>query len=268
MQAERFERPKESGIRSGFYDLDKMTSGFQRSDLVIVAGRPSMGKTSLATDFSRAMAKQGPGLFLSLEMSSDQLADRNTAAVARVDLQKIRSGKLDKEELARIAAAQSELARMPILVDDEPSMDVGKIHLKLIKNVFRNKIRWMIVDYLQLIESEGRSRDEEVSKITRKLKQYAKEFNMPIIALSQLNRQCEARSDKKPLLSDLRESGAIEQDADLIMFVWRGEHYWPEDENLKGTAEILIRKHRNGPTGTVTLAWLGQYSSFSNMARR
>lgn len=254
------------GIKTGFYDLDALTDGFQRSDLVIVAGRPSMGKTSFATDCARAMSKQSPGLIFSLEMSAEQLIDRIVAPVAKVDLRKFRTGDFDADERKRVTDAQGYVFDLPIHIDDDPAADIGKIHLKLLKNVYKHKIRWAVIDYIQLIDGAGRNREEEVGKISRRLKQYAKEFDMPIIALSQLNRKCEDRTDKKPLLSDLRESGAIEQDADVIMFVWRGEHYWPNNNEIKGLAELLIRKHRNGPTGDIRLRWEGRYSSFQNFA--
>lgn len=271
-QADRIEdaqaNGRNRGIPSGFHDLDYFTDGFQAGDLVVVAGRPSMGKTSLAVDFARYMAGYAPGLFLSLEMGADQLTDRFVAPMADVNLKKLRSGGLDDDTMAKIVEAQSRLSRLPIYVDDDPGIDIAKIHSKVMNQVYLHKIKWVVLDYLQLVDSAGRSREEEVSAITRRLKKCAKEFGVPIIALSQLNRKCEERADKKPLLSDLRESGAIEQDADVVMFVWRGGYYFPQNANYDGMAEILLRKHRNGPTGDVALAWREGVSSFGNLKKQ
>lgn len=260
-----------TGVPSGFIDLDKYTSGFQPSDLIIIAGRTSMGKTSFALNiamYAAIKAKIPVGIF-SLEMSKEQLVQRVLCAEARVDANKLRTGYLSESDWPKLTTAAGVLAEAPIYVDDTPSLSVLEIRAKARRLKARHNIGLVVVDYLQLARgttTRGDNRQQEVSEISRSLKALAREVNVPVIALSQLSRAPDARTDKRPQLSDLRESGAIEQDADLVMFVYREEYYKPTEEN-QGLAEIIVGKQRNGPTGTVKLAFINRFTRFENLER-
>lgn len=259
-----------TGVPSHYVDLDRLTAGFQPSDLIIIAGRPGMGKTAFALNIARNAALESgvPVGIFSLEMSKEQLAMRLLCAEARVDSQKIRTGFMNSQEAAKLMTAAGYFFDAPIFVDDTPSIGVLELRAKTRRMKATNEIGMVIIDYLQLMRGrEGAERrDLEISEISRSLKALAKELKIPVVALSQLNRKVEERHDKRPQLSDLRESGAIEQDADLICFIYREEQYNKETSN-KGVSEILLRKQRNGPTGDVTLAYIDKYTRFENLAR-
>ncbi len=260
-----------TGIPSGFSDLDRLTAGFQNSDLVIIAGRPSMGKTSFCLNIAEYVAckKNIPVGIFSLEMSKEQICLRLLCSMARVDSSKARSGFLSPSEWERLTDAASSLSESPIYVDDTPAISVMEMRAKARRLRSENSIGILFVDYLQLMKGMGFSerREQEISEISRSLKALAKELNIPVIALSQLNRKVEDRHDKRPQLADLRESGAIEQDADLIMFIYRDEVYNRSENNPnKGVAEIIVGKHRNGPTGVVKLAFLDKFTRFENLS--
>jgi replicative DNA helicase len=258
-----------TGVPTGFIDLDKLTAGFQPSDLVIVAGRPSMGKTAFCLNIAEhAALETGAGVALfSLEMSKEQLAMRMLCSEARVDLKRVRTGQIRQDEFTALAHAASRLSAAPIYIDDTPALTVLELRAKArrLSRDPNSNLKMIVVDYLQLMRSsEGKdSREQEISEISRSLKALAKELNVPVVALSQLNRQVESRSPPKPRLSDLRESGAIEQDADVIAFIYREEAY-DEDTDRKGIAEIIVAKQRNGPIGSVDLAFLREYTRFEN----
>jgi replicative DNA helicase len=258
-----------TGVPSGFSQLDKLTSGFQNSDLIIVAGRPSMGKTALALNFARnaAVDFELPVVIFSLEMSRQQLAIRMLCSEARVDSNRVRTGFIGEREWAKLTAAAGTLSEAPIFIDDSPTMTVLQMRAKARRLKSEKGLGLILVDYLQLMKGREGSerREQEISEISRSLKALAKELNIPVIALSQLNRRPEGRDDKKPVLADLRESGAIEQDADVICFIYREEMY-EENSKQKGIAEILLRKHRNGPTGSVLLTFLNEYTRFETLA--
>jgi len=258
-----------TGVPSGFTRLDKLTSGFQNSDLVIIAGRPSMGKTALALNIARnaAVDHEVPVVIFSLEMSRQQLAIRMICSEARVDSNKVRTGFIGEREWAKITAAAGVLSDAPIYIDDSPTMSVLQMRAKARRLKSEKGLGLVLIDYLQLMKGREGSerREQEISEISRSLKALAKELNLPVIALSQLNRRPEGRDDKKPVLADLRESGAIEQDADVICFIFREEMY-EENSKQKGIAEILLRKHRNGPTGSVSLAFRDEYTRFETLA--
>ena len=259
-----------TGVSSGFYDLDEMTSGFQRSDLIIIAGRPSMGKTSLALSMARhvGVVMQQPVAVFSLEMSKEQLVMRMLCSEARVSSSKVRSGKLGESDFPRLVDAAAKIAHAEIFIDETPAISVLEMRAKVRRLHRENPLSLVIVDYLQLMRAPSRRierREQEISEISAALKALAKELSVPIIALSQLNRGVETRQDKRPIMADLRESGAIEQDADIIGFVYRDEVYHPDTQD-KGIAEIIIAKHRNGATGTVRLAFQGEFTSFENLA--
>ncbi len=257
-----------TGVATGFEDLDEKTAGFQKGDLIIIAGRPAMGKSSFAVNIAENAAIQhGVGVAIfSLEMSNDQLAMRMLCSQGEVDLSKVRSGFLGKEDYPRLQTAAGKLYQAPIVLDDSPSLNVFEIRAKCRRLRAEKKLGLVVIDYLQLIRPAGRAenRVQEISQITRSLNALARELEVPIVALSQLSRAVEQRhaSDKRPQLSDLRESGSVEQDADLVMFVFREEYYKPDDPNLKGLAEIIIGKQRNGPTGTVKLAFKRECTKF------
>lgn len=260
-----------TGVSSGFDNLDGMTSGLQPSDLIIVAGRPSMGKTTFSMNIGEnvALTSDGPVAIFSMEMPADQLAMRMLASLGRVELSKIRSGELGDSDWPRITSAISLLdEKRNVFIDDTPGLSPTEVRARC-RRLAREegKLSLIIIDYLQLMQVGGRTenRTAEISEISRSLKSLAKELHVPVIALSQLNRSLEQRPDKRPVMSDLRESGAIEQDADVIMFIYRDEQYNPESPD-KGTAEVLIRKQRNGPTGMVRLTFLGQYTRFENFS--
>lgn len=259
-----------TGIATGFLQLDEWTAGLQPSDLIVLAARPSMGKTALALNIaSHAAMRHGRtvGVF-SLEMSHQQLFQRMLCAEARVDAHRLRTGRIGKDEWQRIIKAFAELQETPMFIDDTPGVTVSEMRAKTRRLKLERGLDLVIVDYLQLMRGRGRydSRQQEISDISRSLKEMAKELHVPIVALSQLSRAPEQRGtgDKRPQLSDLRESGAIEQDADVVLFLFREEVYKKEDPDLKGKAELIIGKQRNGPTGTVDLHFVREFTSFVN----
>lgn len=259
-----------TGISTGFTDFDKMTSGLQPGDMVVIAGRPSMGKTTFAMNIAEyaAIKQDKPVLVFSMEMPAEQLVLRMISSLGRIDQHKVRTGQLTDSDWPRVTSAVSVLAESKMYIDDTPALTPLELRTRA-RRVARkhNGLSMILIDYLQLM-STSVSRDNrtnEISEISRALKSIAKEFSVPVIALSQLNRGLEQRTDKRPIMSDLRESGAIEQDADLIAFIYRDEVYH-EDSPHKGTAEIIIRKQRNGPIGDFTLTFLGQYTRFENHA--
>lgn len=259
-----------SGLATGLTDLDEKTSGLHSSDLIVIAARPSMGKTSLVLSIAQhvAIEEKTPVAIFSLEMSRQQLAQRLLCSEARVDVQLLRSGKLDKSDWNDLSYAAGRLAAAPLYIDDTPSITMMEVRAKARRLMAKQKLGLIIVDYLQLMQSRARSesRQQEISEISRSLKILGRELDVPVIAVSQLSRAVESRTDKRPLLSDLRESGAIEQDADLVIFIYRDDYY-NRDSDEKGIAEVIIGKHRNGPTGTVRLAFLEQYTRFANLAK-
>jgi replicative DNA helicase len=260
-----------TGLPTGFVDIDEMTSGLQRGDLVIVAGRPAMGKTSLCLNIAQHVALrvgETVGLF-SLEMSKEQLALRMLCADARVDAHRLRTGKLNEKDWARLAKAYTDLSQCKIFVDDSATITPLEMRAKCRRLKAEHGLSLIVVDYLQLVSSSSRveNRQQELSAISRSMKGLAKELDVPVLALSQLSRAPEARTDRRPQLSDLRESGALEQDADIVMFIYREEEYKPTDEN-KGLAEIIIGKQRNGPTGSRKLAFIKEFTRFENLEWR
>ena len=257
-----------SGIPTGFTSFDEMTSGLQGSDLIIVAGRPAMGKTTFAMNIAENVVLQSrlPVAVFSMEMPGEQLAMRLISSVGRIDQHKIRTGKLADEDWPKLTHAVGELAEAPLYVDDTPAMSPNELRARSRRLAREHgKLGLIVIDYLQLMQVPGNNenRASEISEISRSLKSLAKELNVPVIALSQLNRSLEQRPNKRPIMSDLRESGAIEQDADLIIFIYRDEVY-NEDSPDKGTAEIIIGKQRNGPIGMVRQTFLGKYTRFEN----
>ena len=260
-----------TGVTTGFSKLDTLTSGFQNSDLIILAARPAMGKTAFALNMARNAAVEGgvPVAVFSLEMSKEQLSMRMLCAEARVDSSRIRSGFLNQDDWNRITDAAGRLTEAPIFIDDSPDISTTSIRTKSMRMKMDKGLGLIIVDYLQLMRGSVNTerRDLEISDISRSLKILAKELNVPVVALSQLNRKLEERSDKRPQLSDLRESGALEQDADLVAFIYRDEVYNRDENNpQRGTAEIILAKQRNGPTGVAHLAFLKSYTRFENLA--
>lgn len=256
-----------TGVPSGFKDLDEMTSGFQRGDMVLIAARPSMGKTTFVLNLAQhAALRSGKKIAIfSLEMSKEQLAYKLLCAEANVDMLKLRTGNLDDKDWENIARASGPLAAAKIFIDDTAGVSVMEMRSKCRRLKMEHGIDMIIIDYLQLMSgSNPENRQQEVSEISRSIKAIAKEMQCPVIALSQLSRAPEQRADHRPMLSDLRESGSIEQDADLVMFLYRDEYYNKETED-KSMAECIIAKQRNGPVGTVKLAWLGQFSKFGNL---
>lgn len=258
-----------TGLSTGFKDLDEMTSGLQESDLVIVAGRPSMGKTTFAMNLvEHAILHQDkPVLVFSLEMPADSLIIRMLSSVGRIDQTRMRNGRLENDDWDKLSMAVAKLRNRPLFIDDTSGLSPSEMRSRT-RRVAREHggIGLIMVDYLQLMQVKGSSenRTGEISEISRSLKLMAREFSCPVIALSQLNRSLEQRPNKRPVMSDLRESGAIEQDADVIMFVYRHEVYEPENEQFKGMAEIIIGKQRNGPIGTKTLSFIGKHTRFEN----
>ena len=261
------------GVPTGFRDLDNLLSGFQDSDLVIIAARPSMGKTAMITNIAAHVAikeKRSVGFF-SLEMSADQLADRLVSLESGVDSWKMRTGNLSDADFPKIGYAYGTLAEAALYIDDSPSLNVMEIRSKCRRLQMEHGLDLVVVDYLQLMEGRGRSNDnnrvQEISDISRSLKTLARELNVPVVALSQLSRAVEARPDKRPMLSDLRESGSIEQDADVVMFIYRDDYYHKDSER-KGVTEILVRKHRNGPVGDVELFFIPEQTRFRSIDRK
>lgn len=257
-----------TGIESGFLDLDYMTAGFQNSDLVIIAARPSMGKTAFVLNVAEHIAfkKNMTAAIFSLEMSKEQLVNRLFAMESRVDAQKIRTGKLTDADWNALIETAGDIGNSKLIIDDTPSISIKKLRSKCRKYKLEHGLDIVIIDYLQLMSGSGKadSHQQEISEISRSLKALARELNVPVIALSQLSRAVEGRPDKRPMLSDLRESGAIEQDADMVMFIYRDDYY-NKDSADKGISEIILAKQRNGPVGTVKLAWLPEYTKFANL---
>jgi len=260
-----------TGVSTGFTQLDRLTSGLQKSDLVIFAARPSMGKTALCLNIARNAAVDAniPTAIFSLEMSKEQLSMRMLCAEARVDLFRLRGGFMSQDDWIRITDAASTFFNAPIYIDDSPDISALSIRTKARRLKMDKGLGLIIIDYLQLMRGHtaAERRDLEISDISRSLKALAKELDLPVVALSQLNRKLEERSDKRPLLSDLRESGALEQDADVVAFIYRDEMYNKDENNPnKGKAEILLSKQRNGPTGKVLLTFLSAYTRFENLS--
>jgi replicative DNA helicase len=261
-----------TGIPTGFTDLDFKTSGLHNSDLILVAARPAMGKTAFALNLAQNVAVNShvPVAVFSLEMSKDQLVNRILCSEAMVDSSRMKTGKLEDNDWQKVAKALAPLSEAPIYIDDTPGVTITEIRAKCRRLKLEHNLGLVVIDYLQLMQGSGKkggeNRQQEISEISRSLKILAKEINVPVICLSQLSRAPETRTDHRPILSDLRESGAIEQDADIVMFLYRDDYYNPETEK-KNIAELIIAKHRNGSTGTVELVWLGQYTKFANLEK-
>ncbi|MEN8199230.1 MAG: replicative DNA helicase [Thermodesulfobacteriota bacterium] len=260
-----------TGVPTGFGELDKMTAGLQPSDLIILAGRPSMGKTAFAMNIAQnatLLDKTGVAVF-SLEMSKEQLAMRLLCSAGHIDSQRVRTGKLHNEDWPKLTRAVGMLSEAPMYIDDTPAISVLEMRAKVRRLAAHSPLGLIIVDYLQLMRGRGNieNRTQEISEISRSLKAMAKELKVPVIALSQLNRSLESRTDKRPMMSDLRESGAIEQDADVICFIYRDEVYNKAEDNPNiGISEIIIGKQRNGPTGTVKLTFIKEFTMFENLS--
>ncbi|WP_346698674.1 replicative DNA helicase [Catenibacillus scindens] len=259
-----------TGISTGFYDLDYKTSGLQPSDLILVAARPSMGKTAFVLNLAQYICVRNkvPTAIFSLEMSKDQLINRVLSMESKVDSQSMRTGNLTQNDWEKLIESAGIISQAPLIIDDTPGISIGELRSKCRKYKLENNLGLVIIDYLQLMSGGGRSesRQQEISDISRSLKALAREINAPVIALSQLSRACETRPDHRPMLSDLRESGAIEQDADVVMFIYRDDYY-NKDTDKKNISEIIIAKQRNGPIGTVELVWLPNYTKFANKER-
>ena len=261
-----------TGVPSGFTELDYRTAGFHGSELILIAARPAMGKTAFALNIATNAAVKGnvPVAVFSLEMSKEQLVNRILCSESMVDSNKVRTGKLEEDDWTKLAGTIGPLSEAEIYIDDTPGINIMEIRAKCRKLKLEKNIGMVVIDYLQLIQGSGKrggSREQEISEISRSLKILAKELNVPVIALSQLSRAAEQRPDHRPMLSDLRESGAIEQDADIVMFLYRDDYY-NKDSEKKDIAEVIIAKHRGGSTGTVELLWLGSYTKFVNLERR
>lgn len=257
-----------TGISTGFTDLDNMTAGLHESDLIIVAARPAMGKSAFAINIATNAAVKShiPVAIFNLEMSKDQVGNRILCSEAMIDSNKIKTGQLGDEDWVKLANTIGTLSEAPIYIDDTPGISIMEIRAKCRKLKLEKNVGLVVIDYLQLIQGSGgrnSSREQEISEISRSLKILAKELQIPVIALSQLSRGAEKRDDKRPMLSDLRESGAIEQDADIVMFLYRDDYYNKESEE-RNIAEVIIAKHRGGSTGTVKLAWMGSFTKFGN----
>ena len=259
-----------SGIATGYYELDKYLSGFQNSDFIVIAGRPSMGKTALALSLARNISidyGHSVGMF-SLEMSNIQLVERLITAEAKVNSHQVRSGKLPKNDWKKLSAAAGPLSEAKLFIDDTPGLNIMEIRAKARRLKLEKDIDILIIDYMQLITGfdKSESRQQEISMISRSLKALAKELDIPVIALSQLSRAPETRTNHRPIMSDLRESGAIEQDADIVLFVYR-KFVYSRSEDDKGVGEIIISKHRNGPTGSIEVAFIDSYARFENLTQ-
>lgn len=260
-----------TGVPTGFIDLDNKTAGLHNSDLILVAARPAMGKSAFALNIAtNAALSAGTGVAIfSLEMSKEQMTNRILGSVAMVDGNSIRTGRIADDDWIKLATASGELSQAGIYIDDTPGISVMEIRARCRKLKMEKNIGLVVIDYLQLVQGSNKragSREQEISEISRSLKILAKEINVPVIALSQLSRAPEQRPDHRPMLSDLRESGAIEQDADIVMFLYRDDYY-NQDSEKKNIAEVIIAKHRAGSTGTVELAWFGNYTKFANLAK-
>ncbi|HUW64151.1 MAG TPA: replicative DNA helicase [Spirochaetia bacterium] len=264
-------REEITGVPTGFVELDRLTGGLQPGDLIILAGRPSMGKTALGLTVAQnvAVKKKLPVAVFSLEMSKEQLVQRLICQEAMVDLQHVRTGHLEEEDFARVTRAAGELAGCPLFIDDFTGITVRQIRARCRELQFEKGLSLVVIDYLQLMQGHGRveNRQQEIAGISRSLKGMAKELNLPVLALAQLSRQAEQRKDSKPQMADLRESGSLEQDADVVMFIYR-EEYYNKESDKKGIAEIIVAKQRNGPTGVAELAFLREFTRFVNLARR
>lgn len=261
-----------TGIPTGFTDLDYKTSGLQNSDFILIAARPSMGKTAFVLNIAQYMAfkKDKAVAIFSLEMSREQLMNRLLSMESKVDSQHLRTGNLKDDEWSKLIESAGMIGESRLMIDDTPGISIGEMRSKCRKYKLEYGLDIIIIDYLQLMSGSGKSssesRQQEISDISRSLKALARELNVPVVALSQLSRAVEQRTDHRPMLSDLRESGAIEQDADVVMFIYRDDYYNKDSEN-KGIAEIIIAKQRNGPIGTVNLVWLPDYTKFANAER-
>jgi replicative DNA helicase len=267
-----------TGVETGFEDLDRLTTGFHKSDLVILAARPAMGKTALALNaiWHAASEKNMPVAIFSLEMSKEQLVQRLISQTTRIPAQGLRSGNVRAEDWPKLVRGVAQVSRAPIWIDDTAGVTLMEMRAKVRRLLSQLKVRGeaslslVVVDYLQLMVSQGgrsENRQQEIAEISRGLKILARDLDVPVLAIAQLSRAVEQRHDKRPLLSDLRDSGALEQDADMVMFLYRDEYYNPDSDD-KGIAEIIVGKHRNGPTGKVQLAWMEQYTKFASLARR
>ncbi len=260
-----------TGIPTGFADLDRITAGLHNSELILIAARPAMGKSAFALNIATYAAVNAnvPVVVFNLEMSKEQVGNRILCSEAMVDSNKIKTGKIDEQDWIKLVSAVGPLSESQIFIDDTAGISIMEIRAKCRKLKLEKNIGLVVIDYLQLIQGSGKknaSREQEISEISRSLKILAKELNVPVIALSQLSRAVEQRTDHRPMLSDLRESGAIEQDADIVMFLYRDDYYNQESER-KNIAEVILAKHRAGSTGTVELMWLGNYTKFVNLAR-
>lgn len=260
-----------TGIATGFFDLDVMTSGMQPADLVLIAARPSMGKTAFVLNIAQhaAFKLKRPVAIFSLEMSKEQLVNRLFSLESSVDAQHLRNGQLDETEWEKLIESAGVIGKSKLIIDDTPGISIQELRSKCRKFKLEHGLDMIIIDYLQLMSGGGRSesRQQEISEISRSLKALAREMNVPVLALSQLSRAVEQRPDHRPMMSDLRESGAIEQDADVVMFIYRDDYY-NKDTEKPGVAEIIIGKQRNGPVGTVELAWMAKYTRFANLAKK
>ena len=259
-----------TGIATGFYDLDFKTSGMQPADLVLIAARPSMGKTAFVLNIAQHVAfrMHKTVAIFSLEMSKEQLVNRMFSLESNVDAQNLRNGTLSDMEWEKLIESAGVIGKSNLIIDDTAGISISELRSKCRKFKLEHNLEMIIIDYLQLMSGSGRSesRQQEISEISRSLKSLARELNVPVLALSQLSRAVEQRPDKRPMMSDLRESGAIEQDADVIMFIYRDDYY-NKDSERKGISEIIIAKQRNGPIGTVDLVWLPEYTKFANKER-
>ncbi|HYZ06920.1 MAG TPA: replicative DNA helicase [Rubrobacter sp.] len=267
-----------TGVETGFEDLDRLTTGFHKSDLVILAARPAMGKTAMALNaiWHAAGEKNMPVAIFSLEMSKEQLVQRLISQTTRIPAQVLRSGNVKAEDWPKLVRGVAEVSRAPIWIDDTAGVTLMEIRAKVrrlssqLKSADETPLSLVVVDYLQLMIGQGNrqeNRQQEIAEISRGLKVLARDLDVPVLAIAQLSRAVESRHDKRPMLSDLRDSGAIEQDADMVMFLYRDEYYNPDSDD-KGIAEVIVGKHRNGPTGKVQLAWMQQYTKFASLARR
>lgn len=261
-----------TGVPSGFIDLDYKTAGFHGSELILVAARPAMGKSAFALNIATnaAVRAKTPVAIFSLEMSKEQMANRILCSEALVDSNKVRTGKIEDDDWTKLAEASGLLSEAQIFIDDTPGISIMEIRAKCRKMKLEKDIGLVVIDYLQLVQGSSKraaSREQEIAEISRSLKILAKEINVPVIALSQLSRAPEQRPDHRPMLSDLRESGSIEQDADIVMFLYRDDYY-NQDSEKKNVAEVILAKHRAGSTGTIELAWLGNYTKFANLENR
>ncbi len=271
---EKAARTKEAvtGVPTGFIDLDYKTSGFQPSDFILIAARPSMGKTAFVLNVvDYVSVRRGvPCMVFSLEMSKEQLVNRMLSMESNVDSQKLRTGTLTDSDWDAVVEGVGVIGSSRLIIDDTPGISITELRSKCRKAKLEHDIGLIIIDYLQLMTGSGRgsdNRQQEISEISRSLKALAREMKAPVVALSQLSRACETRTDHRPMLSDLRESGAIEQDADVVMFLYRDDYY-NKDSEMKDMAEVIIAKQRNGPIGTVNLVWMPQYTKFANAVRQ